>query len=60
MFDLKNDQTCQKDLATEKSELVTKWADTYDKWWDTLYPTMIQLGGDKGEPDVLKNGQTDQ
>ncbi len=60
LFDLKNDQTCQKDLATEKSELLTKWADAYDKWWDTLYPTMIQLGGDKGEPDVLKNGQTDQ
>ncbi len=27
---------------------------------DALYPTMIQLGGDKGALDVLKNGQTDQ
>jgi arylsulfatase A-like enzyme len=60
LFDLKNDRNCQKDLSSEKSGLVTKWADAYDKWWDTLYPRMIQLGGDKGEPDALKNGQTDQ
>ena len=57
LFDLKSDQNCQRDLASEKSELATTLAAAYDKWWDTLYPTMIQLGGDKGEPDLLKKGQ---
>ncbi len=60
LFDLKNDRPCQKDLAAEKAEWVANWAGAYDKWWDTIYPTMIQLGGDKGEPDRLRNGQTDQ
>jgi hypothetical protein len=60
LFDLKNDQTCQIDLAAENSELVSKWAGAYDRWWDTLYPTMLQLGGDNGEPNLLKKGQADQ
>ena len=60
LFDLKNDRTCQKDLAAEKPELAFKLAASYDKWWDTLYPTMIQLGGDKGEPDLLKKGQAEK
>ena len=57
LFNLKNDLTCQKDLAAEKPELTSKLAESYDKWWDTLYPTMIQRGGDKGEPDLLKKGK---
>ena len=57
LFDLKNDPTCQKDLAAEKPELASKLASSYDKWWDTLYPTMIQLGGDKGEPELLNKGR---
>ena len=60
LFDLKSDQTCQKDLAAEKPELASKLAASYDKWWDALYPTMIQLGGDKGEPDLLKKGQVEK
>ena len=56
LFDLQHDPTCQKDLASEKSDWVSTLAAAYDKWWDTLYPTMIQLGGDKGEPDLLKTG----
>jgi hypothetical protein len=32
----------------------------YDKWWDTLCPTMIQLGGERGEPYRPRNRQTDQ
>ena len=60
LFDLKNDPTCQNDLAAEKPELASKLAASYDKWWDTLYPTMIQLGGDKGEPDLLKKGQVEK
>ena len=57
LFNLKNDPTCQKDLAAEKPELTSKLAESYDKWWDTLYPTMIQLGGDKGEPELLQKGR---
>ena len=57
LFDLKTDPTCQKDLAAEKPELTSKLAESYDKWWDTLYPTMIQLGGDKGEPELLQKGR---
>ena len=57
LFDLKHDLTCQKDLAAEKPELVSQLAAEYDKWWDSLYPTMIQLGGDKGEPELLKKGK---
>ena len=56
LFDLQHDPTCQKDLASEKSDWVSTLAAAYDKWWDTLYPTMIQLGGEKGEPDLLKKG----
>ncbi|MCX6854536.1 MAG: arylsulfatase [Verrucomicrobia bacterium] len=58
LFDLKSDMNCQKDLAAEKPELATKLATAYDHWWDALYPTMIQLGGDKGEPDLLKKPGT--
>ena len=57
LFNLKTDPTCQKDFAAEKPELTSKLAESYDKWWDTLYPTMIQLGGDKGEPDWVKKGK---
>jgi hypothetical protein len=57
LFDLKNDPTCRKDLAAEKPELASKLAASYDKWWDTLYPAMIQLGGDKGEPELLNKGR---
>jgi arylsulfatase A-like enzyme len=52
LFDLKHDPACERDLAAEKPESAAKLAASYEKWWDTLYPTMIQLGGDKGEPDL--------
>jgi hypothetical protein len=56
LFDLKNDPTCQKDLAAEKPDLTSQLAEAYDAWWDAIYPSMIQLGGDKGEPALLKTG----
>ena len=52
LFDLKHDPACERDLAAEKPESAAKLAASYERWWDTLYPTMIQLGGDKGEPDL--------
>jgi hypothetical protein len=57
LFNLKNDPTCQKDLAAEKPELASKLATSYDQWWDSLYPTMIRLGGDQGEPEPLSKGR---
>ena len=56
LFDLKGDTACQKDISSEKTELVSTLAAAYDNWWDTLYPTMIQLGGDKGLPELPQNG----
>jgi hypothetical protein len=56
LFDLKNDINCKKDLSTGNPELAAKLATAYDKWWDDLFPTMIQLGGDKGDPELLKPG----
>lgn len=56
LFDLKQDMACKTDLSPQKPELTTKLAAAYDQWWDGLFPTMIQLGGDKGEPDLLKQG----
>jgi hypothetical protein len=53
LFDLTSDQTCRKNLASEKPDLVTKLAAAYGKWRDGLYPVMIQHGGGKGEPDKL-------
>ena len=53
LFDLKNDILCKQDLAAQKPELASKLAAAYDQWWDTLYPTMIQLGGDLGAPEPL-------
>lgn len=55
-----NDILCKQDLAAQKPELASKLAAAYDQWWDTLFPTMIQLGGDKGEPDSLKKGQVEK
>ena len=54
LFDLRNDRACQKDLSARKRELTARLAKAYDNWWDSLYPTMIELGGDKGEPQRLK------
>lgn len=56
LFDLKNDMNCAKDLAAQKPDVAIRLADAYDQWWNGLFPTMILLGGDKGEPDLLKKG----
>jgi hypothetical protein len=36
-----------------KPDITAKLAAAYDKWWDELYPTLIQRGGDKGSPEPL-------
>ena len=53
LFDLATDPKCDRDLSKAKPDLTTKLAAAYDKWWDDLYPTMIERGGDKGVPEPL-------
>ena len=53
LFDLATDPKCDRDLSKAKPDLTTKLAAAYDKWWDDLYPTMIEKGGDKGVPEPL-------
>lgn len=60
LFDLKRDPSCQNDLSGERAEFASKLAASYDTWWDALYPAMIRLGGDKGEPDLLRKGRVEK
>lgn len=46
LFDLSKDPACSEDLSGKKPELATKLAAAYDAWWDGVYPTMIERGGD--------------
>lgn len=46
LFDTKQDPACQNDLAIEKNGLVSRLSAAYDKWWDEVYPEMIEHGGD--------------
>jgi arylsulfatase A-like enzyme len=46
LFDVKRDPACQHDLATDKPKLVSTLAAAYDRWWDGMYPLMIERGGD--------------
>ena len=52
LFDSKKDPGCQSDLAASNPKLVSTLAAAYDKWWDELYPVMIENGGDKGDPNA--------
>ena len=47
LFDTKLDPACQKDLSSDKPDLVQKLSIAYDKWWDAVYPEMIRTGGDR-------------
>jgi arylsulfatase A-like enzyme len=53
LFDLTTDIKCAHDLSKSKPDITAKLAAAYDKWWDELYPTLIQRGGDKGSPEPL-------
>ena len=47
LFDVKKDPGCQNDLAEAESGRVAAMAAAYDKWWDAVYPVMIERGGDR-------------
>ena len=47
LFDVKKDSCCEKDLDQAEPERVAAMAAAYDKWWDNLYPVMVERGGDR-------------
>lgn len=55
LFNVKEDPACEKDLSWNQPELVSSMAAAYDNWWDDLYPTMIERGGDLGDPLASAN-----
>jgi arylsulfatase A-like enzyme len=50
LYNLKTDADCSKDLASQEPELTAKLTAAYEQWWNSVYPEMIRLGGDKGDP----------
>lgn len=57
LFDLSTDMKCEQDLSSSMPDITSKLAAAYDKWWDDLYPTMMEKGGDKGEAELLNKGR---
>lgn len=53
LFDLSTDLKCANDLSESKPDITAKLAAAYGKWWDDLYPTMIEKGGDNGLPEPI-------
>jgi arylsulfatase A-like enzyme len=51
LFDVSSDMECAHDLSLLKPEIAEKLASAYNVWWDDLYSTMIEKGGDKGMPE---------
>jgi arylsulfatase A-like enzyme len=49
LYDTKNDPACLEDLYFDEYELAMKLSAAYDSWWDEVFPTMIELGGDVGK-----------
>ena len=45
LFHLKKDPACKKDLAKSEPARAASMAAAYDKWWDDVYPVMIERGG---------------
>ncbi|MGZ0708873.1 sulfatase-like hydrolase/transferase [Coraliomargarita sp. W4R53] len=50
LYNVKEDPACQNDISSTHPEVVASMAASYDAWWDELYPTMIERGGDLGDP----------
>jgi arylsulfatase A-like enzyme len=54
LFNTKYDPACINDLAAVKNEVVSELAQAYDDWWEAVFPSMIESGGDKGNFRPLK------
>ena len=46
LIDTRKDPGCQKDLSSGHPERVQNMAAAYDRWWDAMYPEMIERGGE--------------
>jgi arylsulfatase A-like enzyme/Ca2+-binding EF-hand superfamily protein len=55
LYNVKENPECQDDLSRTHPELVESMAAAYDNWWEDLYPTMIERGGDLGDPLASAN-----
>lgn len=55
LYNVKENPECQDDLSRSHPELVASMAGAYDNWWEDLYPTMIEPGGDLGDPLASAN-----
>ena len=53
LFELNADMNCQVDLSSSNADITNKLAAAYDHWWDSLYPAMLEHGGDEGTPEPL-------
>jgi len=53
LFNTKLDPACMKDLTSVNPQLVATLSNAYDRWWDGVYPEMINAGGDTGTPTPL-------
>lgn len=56
LFNLREDVRCERDLWEEKPELVERLSKAYEAWWSSMFPVMIERGGDAGLPRPV--GQT--
>jgi arylsulfatase A-like enzyme len=54
LFDTKKDPACENDLSAEHPELVKAMAASYDQWWDEMYPTMVERGGESQLTSVIE------
>lgn len=49
LFNTKYDPACINDLASVKEKVVHELAKAYDDWWEAVFPSMIESGGDIGD-----------
>jgi arylsulfatase A-like enzyme len=47
LFEVKKDPGCQDNLASKYPERVAEMSKAYDQWWEGMYPTMVERGGEK-------------
>jgi arylsulfatase A-like enzyme len=46
LYDVRKDPACLNDLALKMPERADLLKKSYYAWWDELFPTMIEMGGD--------------
>ena len=54
LFDTSKDPGCRNDLSNSEPERVKAMAAAFDTWWDDMYPTMVERGGEVQLKSVLE------